>query len=64
LEAEVAKQGKTASLRGRDAKVQVLKTSKGGTNNLRCGCTGVLKRDGKGGMTCTGCGKGKVETPL
>ena len=51
-------------MRGRDTKVQVLKTSKGGTNNLRCGCTGVLKRDGNGGMRCTGCGRSTVETPL
>ena len=60
----MAKPGKTVSMRGRDTKAQVLQSSKGGTNNLRCQCSGVLKRDGKGALRCTGCGKGKVETPL
>ena len=60
----MAKLGKPVSMRGRDTKAHVLKTSKGGTNNLRCACSGVLKRDGHGAMKCTGCGKGKIETPL
>jgi len=51
-------------VRGVEVKTQVRQAPKKGLNNLRCGCGGVLQRDGKGAMRCTKCRTSKVETPL
>ena len=44
--------------------IVVKQTSKGGTNNLRCKCGGVVVRDSKGGLKCPKCGVSATETKL